>query len=287
MIQSMTGYGKAEYTHHNKTIIVELRSLNSKNLDLKIRIPSQYREKELELRKLLSHQLKRGKVDFNLSIDSMEEQAKSKINESVLTAYIQQLQNIQPDADPTSLLTAALRLPDVLKSEKNEIDDAEWQAVLDTTQQATEKLIAYRKSEGLSIEADLKTRLDNIKSQLTKIEQFDTNRIERIKERLKEALRKVAVEVDANRFEQELVYYLEKFDINEEKVRLLNHLDYFGKELASEHDMKGKKLGFIAQEMGREINTMGSKANDSDMQQYVVRMKDELEKIKEQVLNAW
>ena len=286
MIQSMTGYGKAEKTLHNKTIIVEIRSLNSKNLDVKTRIPSEYREKELEIRKMLAKDLKRGKVDFNLSIENIEEEPKNKINEKVLMAYMEQLQNLQPDADTTALMVAALRLPDVLKTEKKEIDEEEWQAVLETMQEAINKLVAYRKHEGQSLEADLQQRIENIRNNLSEITKLDANRIERIKTRLTDALDKLKIEVDTNRFEQELTYYLEKFDINEEKVRLTNHLDYFVMELQNANEMKGKKLGFISQEMGREINTTGSKANDSNIQQYVVQMKDELEKIKEQVLNT-
>lgn len=286
MIQSMTGYGKAEKTLHNKTIIVEIRSLNSKNLDVKTRIPSEYREKELEIRKMLAKDLKRGKVDFNLSIENIEEEPKNKINEKVLMAYMEQLQNLQPDADTTALMIAALRLPDVLKTEKKEIDEEEWQTVLETMQEAINKLVVYRKHEGQSLEADLQQRIENIRNNLSEITKLDANRIERIKTRLTDALDKLKIEVDTNRFEQELTYYLEKFDINEEKVRLTNHLDYFVMELQNPNEMKGKKLGFISQEMGREINTTGSKANDSNIQQYVVQMKDELEKIKEQVLNA-
>lgn len=286
MIQSMTGYGKAEKTLHNKTIIVEIRSLNSKNLDIKTRIPSEYREKELEIRKALAKDLKRGKVDFTLSIENIEEEPKNKINEKVLMAYMGQLQNLQPDADTTALMVAALRLPDVLKTEKKEIDEKEWQAVLETMQEAVNKLVAYRKHEGQSLETDLQQRIENIRNNLSEITKLDANRIERIKNRLTDALDKLKIEVDTNRFEQELTYYLEKFDINEEKVRLTNHLDYFVMELQNANEMKGKKLGFISQEMGREINTTGSKANDSAIQQYVVQMKDELEKIKEQVLNA-
>ena len=286
MIQSMTGYGKAEKTLHNKTIIVEIRSLNSKNLDVKTRIPSEYREKELEIRKMLAKDLKRGKVDFNLSIENIEEEPKNKINEKVLMAYMEQLQNLQPDADTTALMVAALRLPDVLKTEKKEIDEEEWQTVLETMQEAINKLVAYRKHEGQSLEADLQQRIENIRNNLSEITKLDANRIERIKIRLTDALDKLKIEVDTNRFEQELTYYLEKFDINEEKVRLTNHLDYFVMELQNANEMKGKKLGFISQEMGREINTTGSKANDSSIQQYVVQMKDELEKVKEQVLNA-
>jgi len=282
----MTGYGKAEQTFQNKNISVEIRTLNSKNIDLKTRIPQSYREKEMPIRKMLSQALKRGKIDFNLTIEDLEERPKNKINPAILKAYLQQLKAVKPDADETQLLVGVLRLPDVLQAEKEQLNEDEWQAVLSTINQASQKLTDYRRDEGKSLENDLKQSLDLIQTGLNRIKTLDGNRLLRIKTHLKEALDQLKIEVDANRFEQELIYYLEKFDINEEKVRLQNHLDYFTKELATQTDIKGKKLGFISQEMGREINTIGSKANDSDIQKEVVQMKDALEKIKEQVLNA-
>jgi len=282
----MTGYGKAEQSFQNKNITVEIRTLNSKNIDLKTRIPQTYREKEMPIRKMLSQALKRGKIDFNLTIEDLEERPKNKINPAILKAYLQQLKAVKPDADETQLLVGVLRLPDVLEAEKEQLNEDEWQAVLSAINQASQKLTDYRRDEGKSLENDLKQSLDLIQTGLNRIKTLDGNRLLRIKTRLKEALDQLKIEVDANRFEQELIYYLEKFDINEEKVRLQNHLDYFAKELATQTDMKGKKLGFISQEMGREINTIGSKANDSDIQKEVVQMKDALEKIKEQVLNA-
>jgi len=282
----MTGYGKAEQIFQNKNITVEIRALNSKNVDLKTRIPQAYREKEMPIRKMLSQALKRGKVDFNLTIEDLEERPKNKINPAILKTYLQQLKAVKPDADETQLLVAALRLPDVLQAEKEQLNEDEWQAVLSTINLATQRLTDYRRDEGKSLETDLKQSLNLIQAGLNRIKTLDGNRLLRIKTRLKEALDQLKQEVDANRFEQELIYYLEKFDINEEKVRLQNHLDYFTKELATQTDIKGKKLGFISQEMGREINTIGSKANDSDIQKEVVQMKDALEKIKEQVLNA-
>ena len=282
----MTGYGKAEQSFQNKNITVEIRTLNSKNIDLKTRIPQTYREKEMPIRKMLSQALKRGKIDFNLTIEDLEERPKNKINPAILKAYLQQLKAVKPDADETQLLVGVLRLPDVLEAEKEQLNEDEWQAVLSTINQASQKLTDYRRDEGKSLENDLKQSLDLIQTGLNRIKTLDGNRLLRIKTRLKEALDQLKIEVDANRFEQELIYYLEKFDINEEKVRLQNHLDYFAKELVTQTDMKGKKLGFISQEMGREINTIGSKANDSDIQKEVVQMKDALEKIKEQVLNA-
>ncbi len=286
MILSMTGYGKAEETFQNKNITVELRALNSKNLDLKTRIPTHYREKEMLLRKRLSGQLKRGKIDVILTIEDLEDKSKNKINSKILTAYLDQLKVINPQADQSILMAAILRLPDVLQAESEALEETEWQQVLKIIDAAVSKLTSYRKDEGGALEKDLRLRLSNIRDGLTQIARLDEGRLSRIKSRLKEALSQLQQEVDANRFEQELIYYLEKFDINEEKVRLQNHLDYFEKELASNQEMKGKKLGFITQEMGREINTIGSKANDSAMQREVVKMKDALEKIKEQVLNV-
>ena len=286
MILSMTGYGKATETFNDKNIIVELRALNSKNLDLKTRMPSNYRELEMPIRKMLSQLLKRGKVDLNIQIEDLEDRSKNKINVPVLKQYLADLNQVHPDADQSVLIAAALRLPDVLKPEEDELSDAEQQAVMKALNEAAGLLIRYRKDEGQALENDLKLRLKNISKAMKDIEQLDTERLDKIKQRLKDALNNLQQEVDQNRFEQELIYYLEKLDINEEKVRLKNHLQYFEKELQKPDEMKGKKLGFISQEIGREINTIGSKANDSQIQRKVVQMKDELEKIKEQVLNV-
>jgi len=286
MILSMTGYGKATEHFNDKNIIVELRALNSKNLDLKTRMPSNYRELEMPIRKMLSQLLKRGKVDLNIQIEDLEDRPKNKINVPVLKQYLADLNQVHPDADQSVLIAAALRLPDVLKPEEDELSEAEQQAVMKALNEAAGLLTRYRKDEGQALENDLKLRLKNIRKALTDIEQLDTDRLDKIKQRLKDALSQLKQEVDQNRFEQELIYYLEKLDINEEKVRLKNHLQYFEKELQKPDEMKGKKLGFISQEIGREINTIGSKANDSQIQRKVVQMKDELEKIKEQVLNV-
>jgi len=286
MILSMTGYGKSETLFNNKNISVEIRSLNSKNLDVKLRLPQLYREKEMEIRKLLSQIIKRGKVDVFINVEDMEDRPKNHINQPVFLSYLKQLKQIQPTADVNMLIPAVLRLPDVLQAEEEQIDEQEWETLKQTVKQAAGKLMKYREDEGASIEKDLRLRLENIRLNMQKIDELDKNRLDRVKERLTEALKQLKQEVDANRFEQELIYYLEKYDINEEKVRLNNHLDYFEQQLNAPEILKGKKLGFIAQEMGREINTTGSKANDSDIQQVVVTMKDELEKIKEQVLNA-
>jgi uncharacterized protein (TIGR00255 family) len=282
----MTGFGKAEKNFQNKNIIIELRALNSKNVDLKTRIPSNYRDKEMYLRKFLANKLKRGKIDFNLSIEDLEDKPKNNINSPILEAYLNQLKTIHPKADESTLIAAILRLPDVLQAEKEDFDEAEWQVILEVLTEASNQLTKYRQDEGEALEKDLRLRLNNIQKGLENIKKLDSNRLDRIKQRLRDALEQLQQEVDANRFEQELIYYLEKLDINEEKVRLQNHLDYFEQELASDNEMKGKKLGFITQEMGREINTIGSKANDSDIQREVVQMKDALEKIKEQVLNV-
>jgi len=286
MILSMTGYGKATETFNDKNIIVELRALNSKNLDLKTRMPSNYRELEMPIRKMLSQLLKRGKVDLNIQIEDLEDRPKNKINVPVLKQYLADLNQVHPNADQSILMAAALRLPDVLKPEEDDLSDGEQQAVMKALKEASGLLTRYRKDEGQALENDLKLRLKNISKALKDIEQLDTERLDKIKQRLKDALSQLQQEVDQNRFEQELIYYLEKLDINEEKVRLKNHLQYFEKELQKPDEMKGKKLGFISQEIGREINTIGSKANDSQIQRKVVRMKDELEKIKEQVLNV-
>lgn len=285
MILSMTGYGKAEHSFDNKNISVEIKTLNTKNIDLKIRIPVNYKEKEMPIRKLLSNQLKRGKIDVSITVDDLEEKPKNNINTKILKAYLEQLKTIKPDADETQLLVASLRLPDVLQPEQEVINEAEWQAVKHTLQQAVDKVNKYRRDEGAALEKDLRIRIQDIQKGLENIKKLDGERLIKIKNKLKEALDKLQIEVDNNRFEQELIYYLEKFDINEEKVRLQNHLQYFLKELEAGYEMKGKKLGFISQEIGREINTIGSKANDSNIQQEVVKMKDALEKIKEQVLN--
>ena len=285
MILSMTGYGKATETFKDKNIIVELRTLNSKNLDLKTRMPSAYREMEMQVRKLLSQLLKRGKIDVVIQVEDLEDRPKNKINIPVLKQYLDDLNQIYHEADQSVLIAAALRLPDALKPEEDQLSEAEQQSLMKALQEAAGQLTRYRKDEGKALENDLKLRIENIKKALEEIDRLDTERLDKIKQRLKDALSSLQMEVDQNRFEQELIYYLEKLDINEEKVRLKNHLQYFEKELEKPTETKGKKLGFIAQEIGREINTIGSKANDSQIQRKVVQMKDELEKIKEQVLN--
>lgn len=284
MIQSMTGYGKEVVQLPSKTITIEIKSLNSKGLDLNTRIPSTYREKELEIRDLLAKSLQRGKVDLSLYIEATGTETSTQINEAAVKQYIKQLAQVV-DGDPVELLKMAVRMPDALKTEREEIDEKEYEAILKGIDQALEAINKYRTDEGLVLENDFLDRARNISTLLDKVIELDPERIENVKERLRKAVSELKETVDENRFEQELIYYLEKYDITEEKVRLKNHLEYFEESLKS-HDSNGKKLGFITQEIGREINTIGSKANYAPMQQVVVNMKDELEKIKEQALNV-
>ncbi len=284
MIQSMTGYGKEVVQLPSKTITIEIKSLNSKGLDLNTRVPSAYREKELEIRDLLAKNLQRGKVDFSLYIEITGEEVTTQLNESVVKQYIKQLSNVV-NGDPVELLKMAVRMPDALKTEREEIDEKEYEIILNGIDRALNAINEYRTDEGLVLEKDFLDRTKTISKLLDAVIALDPERIDGVKERLRKAVADLKEKVDENRFEQELIYYLEKYDITEEKVRLKNHLDYFEQSLNS-HDSNGKKLGFITQEIGREINTIGSKANYAPMQQIVVQMKDELEKIKEQALNV-
>jgi uncharacterized protein (TIGR00255 family) len=284
MIQSMTGYGKETVQLPSKTITIEIKSLNSKGLDLNSRVPSMYREKELEIRDLLAKSLKRGKVDLSLYIEVTGEDVTTKLNETVVKQYIDQLANVV-NGDPVELLKMAVRMPDALKTEREEIDESEYKSILKGIDKALEAINKYRTDEGKVLENDFLERAKNISKLLDEVIAIDPERIDNVKERLRKAVSDLKEKVDENRFEQELIYYLEKYDITEEKVRLKNHLEYFEESLNS-HDSNGKKLGFITQEIGREINTIGSKANYAPMQQVVVQMKDELEKIKEQALNV-
>ncbi|WP_435624216.1 YicC/YloC family endoribonuclease [Flagellimonas sp.] len=284
MIQSMTGFGKHVVQLPSKKITVEIKSLNSKNLDINTRIPQIYREKELELRKMIADGLSRGKVDLGLYVEITGEETTSEINQGVVKKYMEQLGSIT-DGEPIKLLELALRMPDTLRSDKDDIDEREYESIKEAMREALLKINSFRQKEGSVLEADFKLRLKTLGSLLEDIKKIDPERQHTIRERLNRALSELKVEVDSNRFEQELIYYLEKYDITEEKVRLANHLEYFDTTLHSE-DSNGKKLGFIAQEIGREINTIGSKANYAPMQQLVVQMKDELEKIKEQMLNV-
>lgn len=284
MIQSMTGYGKEVVQLPSKTITIEIKSLNSKGLDLNTRVPSAYREKELEIRDILAKSLQRGKVDFSLYIEVTGQEVATQINEDAVKQYIKQLANVV-NGDPVELLKMAVRMPDALKTEREEIDEKEYEEILKGINKALEAINKYRSDEGLVLENDFIERSKNISKLLDDVVAIDPERIDGVKERLRKAVVDIKEKVDENRFEQELIYYLEKYDITEEKVRLKNHLDYFNETLKSS-DSNGKKLGFITQELGREINTIGSKANYAPMQQIVVQMKDELEKIKEQALNV-
>ncbi|NNK77014.1 MAG: YicC family protein [Maribacter sp.] len=284
MIQSMTGFGKHVVQLPSKKITVELKSLNSKNLDLNARMPSTYREKELELRKVIASSLVRGKIDFGLYIENTGDETSAQVNEAVVRQYMKQLETIAK-GDDIRLLEMALRLPDAMKTEREDIDEEEYKAIKEALQFALVEINKFRSEEGLVLEHDFLQRIKNMEALLKEVIQMDPDRQATIRERLEKAIIDVKAEVDENRFEQELIYYLEKYDITEEKVRLANHLDYFSKTLKS-NDSNGKKLGFISQEIGREINTIGSKANYAPMQQLVVQMKDELEKIKEQMLNV-
>jgi len=284
MIQSMTGYGKSVVQLPTKKISIEIKSLNSKNLDLNTRMPSLYREKELSIRKLIASKLQRGKVDFSLYMEITGEETSTQINKTVVKQYIKQLKDVV-DGDETEMLKMAIRLPDAVTTERDEIDEDEWSQIASAIDTSLEKIHHYRLDEGKALEADFIDRVANISSLLDEVIAMDPERIDGVRERLAKGIADIKEKVDENRFEQELVYYIEKFDITEEKVRLKNHLDYFVKALQSE-DSNGKKLGFIGQEMGREINTIGSKSNYAPMQKLVVQMKDELEKIKEQLLNV-
>lgn len=280
----MTGYGKTVLQLPTKKISIELKSLNSKNLDLNARMPSMYREKELAIRKLMASKLVRGKIDFSLFVEVTGEATSTVVNKPVVLKYIEQLKNVV-DADETELLKMAIKMPDALNTERDEIDETEWQLIQTEINATLEKIQSYRLEEGKALEKDFVLRISNIDSLLKEVIKIDPDRIDGVRARLEKGISEIKERVDENRFEQELVYYIEKFDITEEKVRLHNHIDYFLKSLNSD-DSNGKKLGFIGQEIGREINTIGSKANYAPMQKLVVQMKDELEKVKEQLLNV-
>ncbi len=282
MIQSMTGYGKSIVQLDTKKISLEVKSLNSKNLDINTRFPGVYKEKEIEVRKLIASHLVRGKVDMSFYIESTGIETSAKINTEVVANYISQLEKIHKEAD---ILSIAMRLPDVLKTEREELDLEEWNEIKKGIQEAIENLKDYRLSEGKELEKDFKKRISLLQQKLEEVIGLDAERLDQVRERLKKSIKELEQNVDENRFEQELIYYLEKLDITEEKVRLTNHLSYFIQELDADVS-NGKKLGFISQEIGREINTIGSKANFAPMQKVVVEMKDELEKIKEQLLNV-
>ncbi len=284
MIQSMTGFGKHVIQLPSKKITIELKSLNSKSLDINARIPQAYREKELELRKMIADSLVRGKVDFGLYVEITGEETTAEVNQGVVKNYMSQLAKIAV-GDDIKLLELALRMPDTLKTDKNDIDEEEYKSIVSAMKEALSNIVEFRNEEGEVLEKDFVDRIQNLNRLLEEVKTMDPERLGAVRERLERAVADLKVELDANRFEQELIYYLEKYDITEEKVRLANHLKYFETTLNSQ-ESNGKKLGFISQEIGREINTIGSKANYAPMQQLVVQMKDELEKIKEQMLNV-
>ena len=290
MIQSMTGYGKSTVTYNDKKIIVEIKSLNSKALDVSARIAPLYREKEMEIRNMISKNLERGKVDFSLWIEKEVSDAATPINAALLQNYYAQIKNISETCNiplPSDWFATLLRMPDVLtKVDMQTLEEEEWEVAKGAVEEAINALVNFRKQEGEALERKFNEKINNIERLLTSIEPFEKERVARIREKITDALEKtISVDYDKNRLEQELIYYIEKLDINEEKQRLANHLKYFRETMASGHG-QGKKLGFIAQEMGREINTTGSKSNHAEMQNIVVQMKDELEQIKEQVLNV-
>jgi uncharacterized protein (TIGR00255 family) len=289
-IKSMTGFGRIEKTDDKRKVIVEVKTLNSKQADLTVKLPNSYKEKELELRNELINSLQRGKIELYASIEESVETVSGQFDETTVAGYYAQLSEIACKNNiplPADILHSIIRMPDVVKSNRQEPDEEEWQLLLHCVRAALEQVNRFRTQEGKALARDIASRIKLIESGIAELEQFEAQRMEIIKTRLHQNLVEYVGEntIDQNRFEQELIYYLEKIDINEEKVRLRNHCGYF---LATMHeeDSIGKKLGFVAQEIGREINTIGSKANNADMQQIVIRMKDELEKIKEQALNV-
>ena len=287
----MTGYGKAVVAYKEKKINVEVKSLNSKSLDLSARIAPLYREKEMEIRRLLAQKLERGKVDFSLWVEKESTIDATPINAALVENYYKQIKAISASTgipEPEDWFTTLLRLPDVTaKTEVEVLDDEEWEVAQQAINEAIEKLIEFRKQEGAALQKKFAEKIDNIANLLKSIEPFEKNRVPKIREKIIDGLKQIPeVDYDKNRLEQELIYYIEKLDINEEKQRLTNHLKYFHETMKESGHGVGKKLGFIAQEMGREINTTGSKSNQAEMQNIVVKMKDELEQIKEQVLNA-
>ncbi len=293
MLKSMTGFGKAECELDTGKVDIEIKSLNSKQLDLNIRLPKAYKEKEIELRNTIAGKLERGKVELSIYLELTEEEKKFTINQSAVKNYYTQLKNVAGDLNlgtPEQLLQIIMQLPDTIKTEENEPGKNEWNKIADSVNKAVNELIAFRTSEGAILEKDISNRIQLITNYLLEIEKFETQRIENIKSKINKNLDELIknnpdrIAIDENRFEQELIYYLEKLDITEEKVRLNNHCSYFLENI-KEQNAVGKKLGFIAQEIGREINTIGSKANDVSIQHLVVKMKDELEKIKEQLMN--
>ena len=288
MIKSMTGFGKGEAVYGAKKFRVELRSLNSKQLDLSIKLPGKYRAAEAEVRNIITRELQRGKVDCFISVESAVAETSAHINTEAFKAYADELRRacaeVSLKVDDSALMQSLLRLPDVVTTEEREVSAEEISSIVEAAKSAAAELNAFRVQEGRILIADLLKRIDLIEKYRHEVEPFESARVDTIKNRIRENIEKLQLEVDNNRLEQEMIFYIEKLDITEEKVRLDNHCRYF-REVAAEEEAAGRKLGFIAQELGREINTMGSKSNEANMQRLVVKMKDELEKIKEQVLN--
>jgi len=285
----MTGFGKATGEVNNKKITVEIKSLNSKQADISVRMPSFYKEKELPLRSIISKNLQRGKVEFNLYAELLGDSSSLHLNKELFKKYYEEFSSVANDIDPkhnTDLVAIVSRMPDLLKVERSELDEKEWNSVCKIIEEALSNINEFRTTEGSSLEKEITLRVDNISKLLKSVEQYEQERIETVKTRIINNLNEVIddYKIDKDRFEQELIYYIEKYDITEEKTRLSQHCTYF-KETMNSSISEGKKLGFICQEMGREINTLGSKANHSELQKVVVQMKDELEKIKEQILN--
>jgi len=290
MIRSMTGFGKTEFEVGTKKITLEIKSLNSKQLDINTRVPSMYREKDLEIRRLISEMLTRGKVDFAIYLDNLGTESTSRVNAAIIKDYYRQLADVHQELGleiNESIMQSIMRLPETVKMVYDELDETEWLVVRENLVKTLENLNTFRDQEGLALKADIDANIANILDLLNQVEPFENQRMENVKTKIKESLDALQLNgsLDKNRFEQELIYYMEKLDINEEKVRLANHCSYFT-ETMNEDEPSGRKLGFIAQEIGREINTLGSKANESNLQRIVVQMKDNLEKIKEQVLNV-
>ena len=289
MIQSMTGFGKVTTELPARKVTIEIKALNSKQLDLFTRIPSIYREKEMDIRSILSQKLERGKIEFMITIENIGKEITSKINISAVESYKKQIEEIAESlnvSQPTDWFQTLFRMPDVIKTEMAEADEDEWETVLCAIEETVKKICEFRIQEGAMLNNFFEQKISKISELLKQIEPYEKERLDKIKARITDNLQKIPdVQVDSNRLEQEMIYYIEKLDINEEKTRLVNHLKYFIETLKSRHG-QGKKLGFIAQEIGREINTLGSKSNHAEMQQIVVQMKDELEQIKEQVLNV-
>lgn len=290
MLLSMTGFGRSKSSWQNKTIIVEIRSLNSKFFDLRSKTPQNYRNKEADIRKILTEKFERGKIDLVLEIQSESDEPQNLINKMLFEKYYRELLQLKNDlgVGEVDIFQSILRLPNVVATGEEAFSEEEWEKVLLTIHDCIGELNAYREKEGQSIEADMKFRIEHIQDSLSKVSVFESDRIQRVKDRLREnlALYEGREKVDENRFEQEIIYFLEKMDITEEKLRLSQNCFYFLEELATTEKSKGRKLGFISQEIGREINTLGAKANHADIQKLVISMKDELEKIKEQVANV-